>query len=57
VLRLGKQTVKSEAVGAILPEMKLRLKTIMASPFLTVQKIDAVTTVLVPAFDFIFGEW
>jgi hypothetical protein len=45
--------VKLEAVEAKLTEMKVRLKKIMESPLLIVQKIDAVRTFLLPTLDFV----
>jgi hypothetical protein len=44
--------VKLEAIEAKLTEMRIRLKKIMESPLLIVQKIDAVKTFLLPTLDF-----
>jgi hypothetical protein len=45
--------VKLEAAETKLVEMKTRLKKIIESPLLTVQKIDAVKTFLLPTLDFV----
>jgi hypothetical protein len=48
----ARRTVKLEAVEAKLTEMKIRLKKVMESQLLIVQKIDAVKTFLLPTLDF-----
>jgi hypothetical protein len=48
----ARRTVKLEVAEAKLTEMKIRLKKIMESQLLIVQKIDAVKTFLLPTIDF-----
>jgi hypothetical protein len=50
----ARRTIKLEAAGAKLSEMRVRLYKIMESQLLTVQKIDAVRTFLLPTLDFMF---
>jgi hypothetical protein len=45
-------TVKLEAAGANPTQMKIRLRKIMESPLLIVQKIDAMKTFVLPMLDF-----
>jgi hypothetical protein len=47
-----RRTVKLEATEAKLTEMKIRLKKIIESPLLVVQKIDATKTFVSPMLDF-----
>jgi hypothetical protein len=47
-----RRTVKLEATEAKLTEMKIRLRKIMESPLLVVQKIDAMKTFVLPMLDF-----
>jgi hypothetical protein len=47
-----RRRVKLEAIEAKLTEVRVRLQKIMESPLLTVQKIDAVKTFLLPTLDF-----
>jgi hypothetical protein len=48
----ARRIVKLEAIEAKLTEMKIRMKTILESPLLIVQKIDAVRTFVLPTLDF-----
>jgi hypothetical protein len=48
----ARRKIKLEAVESKLSEMRVRLKKIMESQLLTVQKIDAVKTFLLPTLDF-----
>jgi ribosomal protein L27 len=48
----ARRTVKLEAAEAKLTEMKVRLKKILESPLLIVQKIDAMKTFVLPMLDF-----
>jgi hypothetical protein len=48
----ARRTVKLQVAEAKLSEMRLRLQKIMDSPLLTVQKIDAVKTFVLPMLDF-----
>jgi hypothetical protein len=48
-----KRRAKLEAIETKLMEMKVRLKKIMESPLLIVQKIDAVKIFLLPTLDFV----
>jgi hypothetical protein len=47
-----RRTVKLEAAEAKLTEMKIRLKKIMESPLLIMQKTDAIKTYVLPMLDF-----
>jgi hypothetical protein len=47
----ARRSVKLEAVETKLTEMRVRLKKIMESPLLVVQKIDAVKRFLLPSLD------
>jgi hypothetical protein len=49
----ARREVKLEAIKSKSSEMKVRVKRIMESQWLTVQKIDAVKTFLLPTLDFI----
>jgi hypothetical protein len=49
----ARRTVKLEAVGSKLTEKNIRLKKIMDSPLLIVQKIDALKTFVLPTLDFL----
>jgi hypothetical protein len=49
----ARRTVKLEAAGTKLTEMKIRLQKVMDSPLLTVQKIHATKTFVLPMIDFI----
>jgi hypothetical protein len=49
----ARRTVKLKTVRFKLKEMEILLEKIMASPLLTVQKIDAVKTFLLPSIDFL----
>jgi hypothetical protein len=48
----ARRKVKLEAMAAKLTEMKIRMKKIMESPLLIVQKIDAIKTFILPTLDF-----
>jgi hypothetical protein len=48
----ARKTVKLQAVKEKVTEMEILLEKIMKSPLLTVQKIDAVKTFLLPKLDF-----
>jgi hypothetical protein len=48
----ARRTVKLQAIEMKLSEMKIRLRKIMESPLLTVQKIDALKTFVLPMLDF-----
>jgi hypothetical protein len=48
----ARRKVKLEAMTAKLTEMKIRMKKIMESPLLIVQKIDAIKTFILPTLDF-----
>jgi hypothetical protein len=48
-----RRTVKLEAAETKLTEMKIRLKKIMKSPLLIVQKLDAMKTFVLPMLDFV----
>jgi hypothetical protein len=48
----ARRTVKLEAAKMKLSEMRIRLEKIIDSPLLTVQKIDAIETVVPPLLDF-----
>jgi hypothetical protein len=48
----ARRTVKLEAAKMKLSEMRIRLENIIDSPLLTVQKIDATKTFLLPVLDF-----
>jgi hypothetical protein len=48
----AKQTVKLEAVETKLTEMKIRMRKIVESPLLIVQKIDAMKTFVFPTLEF-----
>jgi hypothetical protein len=47
------RTVKLKAAGEKITEMEILLEKIMGSPLLTVQKIDAIKTFLLPCLDFL----
>jgi hypothetical protein len=49
----ARRTVKLQAVETKLTEMRVRLRKIMESPLLIVQKVDAVKTFLLPMIDFV----
>jgi hypothetical protein len=49
----ARRSVKLKSVKFKLGEMEILLEKIMASPLLTVQKIDAVKTFLLPSIDFL----
>jgi hypothetical protein len=48
----ARRKMKLEAMAAKLTEMKIRMKKIMESPLLIVQKIDAIKTFILPSLDF-----
>jgi hypothetical protein len=48
----ARRTVKLQAVQSKILEVEILLEKIMKSPLLTVQKIDAVKTFLIPSLDF-----
>jgi hypothetical protein len=48
----ARRNVKLEILMAKLTEMKIRMKKIMESPLLIVQKIDAIKTFILPQLDF-----
>jgi hypothetical protein len=48
----ARKTVKLQAVSEKITEIEIMLQKIMKSPLLTVQKIDAVKTFLLPSLDF-----
>jgi hypothetical protein len=48
----ARRTVKLEAAKTKLLEMRIRLEKIIDSPLLTVQKIDAIKTFVLPMLDF-----
>jgi hypothetical protein len=52
----ARRTVKLEAAEAKLPDMRVRLKYIMESPILIVQKIDAVKTFVLPIIGFLMSN-
>jgi hypothetical protein len=49
----ARRKVKLQAVNEKITEMEILLQKIMESPLLTVQKIDAVKTFLIPSLDFL----
>jgi hypothetical protein len=48
----ARRTVKLEAAKTKLSEMRIRLEKVIDSPLLTVQKIDAIKTMVLPVLDF-----
>jgi hypothetical protein len=50
---LARRKVKLKSIKFKLEEVDILLRKIMSSPLLTVQKIDTVTTFLLPSIDFL----